>query len=610
LNLKEPRRSHHSLLEHQPVSLGRHHRRQPVARDWHTTRKRLTATVACMNTALLGLIIGIYAGEVPSIQYYLADQTHTVILGNVVLYLGMALTTLLSWPLPLLHGRRRYLLTAISLAVPLQFPQALAVQSYRSPTTPAFRAALLVPRALLGLALGVANVNCIAVLLDLFGASLQSKVPHQEIVTGFDLRRHGGGLGLWLGWWTWCSIGSLAVGFWVGASIIETMNPAWGFYVVVVLAAGFLLLNVLCPETRRARFRRTVGEFVTEEEEVRRWVARGEVKLHVYQVGPKWWFEELVAGLVLMKRMLNQTGFLVVAVFTAWIYAQIVLVIVLLGALLSRAYVLKASYVGLGVFAIAIGAFLAIPLSKANILSRSRKKGQRTDSMTFEHDVTWSSHMVRRLVFTTILPIAGIAYTIVSVVRKMHWIGPIIFAGFIGFFSNLAIAECNGLIMETFDTSDLQPGVNSKHRLQSLAVDVRRRRTNYSSYPRISAGIFATQGLSFLFAAGATGIGGKATRELGAPLTTGIWAAILMGLTVLLALVLWRFKSVRVIPGQAFGTRAGTRTSTAWGASAEDDWKPVVVGNPSGKMRRMNLLELGRLSRWVEIRRLNKLQKD
>ncbi|KAL9062883.1 MAG: hypothetical protein Q9157_008562, partial [Trypethelium eluteriae] len=60
LNLKEPRRSHHSLLEHQPVSLGRHHRRQPVARDWHTTRKRLTATVACMNTALLGLIIGIY----------------------------------------------------------------------------------------------------------------------------------------------------------------------------------------------------------------------------------------------------------------------------------------------------------------------------------------------------------------------------------------------------------------------------------------------------------------------------------------------------------------------------------------------------------------------
>ena len=272
---------------------------------------------------------------------------------------------------------------------------------------------------------------------------------------------------------------------------------------------------------------------------------------------------------------------------------------------------MKSSFVGMGVAAIAIGGFLAVPLSKANILSRDRKQGQRTDSMTFEHNVTWSSHFVRRLVFTTVLPVAGTAYTAVSVAPNMHWMAPIIFAGLIGFLSNLAIAECYGLIMETYDTSDIQPGVNSKHRLQSLAPNVRQRRTNYSSYPRVSAGIFATQGLSFLFAAGATGIGGKVTRDLGAPLTTGIWAAILLGLTILLALVLWRFKSMRVIPEQAFGTRRGTRaTSTAWKTDAEDDWKPVVIGNPSGKMRRMNLLELGRQSRWTEIRRLNKLQKD
>ena len=240
----------------------------------------------------------------------------------------MAITTILFWPMPLLHGRRRYLLTALSLAVPLQFPQALSVQSYRSPLTATFRAGLLVPRAVLGLALGFANINCISVLLDLFGASLQSKFPHQEIVTSFDLRRHGGGLGLWLGFWTWCSIGSLAVGFFIGAGIIQTLSPAWGFYLVVILAAFFLFLNVICPETRRARFRRTVGEFVTEEEQIRRRVARGEVKIHISQIGPKWWFEELTAGLILMKRMLSQTGFLVIAVFTAWIYAQIVLVIV------------------------------------------------------------------------------------------------------------------------------------------------------------------------------------------------------------------------------------------------------------------------------------------
>ena len=230
--------------------------------------------------------------------------------------------------MPLLHGRRRYLLASLSLAVPLQFPQALVVQSYRSPITSTFRAGLLVSRAILGLTLGFANINCISVLLDLFGASLQSEFPHQEIVIPFDPRRHGGGLGLWLGFWTWCSIGSLAIGFWIGASVIETLNPAWGFYIVVIFAASFLLLNVLCPETRRAQFRRTLGEFVTEEEQIRRRVARGEVKLHISQAGPKWWYDELIAGLVLMKRMLRQSGFLVLAVFTAWTYAQIVLIIV------------------------------------------------------------------------------------------------------------------------------------------------------------------------------------------------------------------------------------------------------------------------------------------
>lgn len=81
-------------------SMRRHHRRQPIARDWGTGKKRLTAIIACINTALLGIIIGVYvsyisrrmflasdmakAGEVPRIQYYLADESHISILGNVV----------------------------------------------------------------------------------------------------------------------------------------------------------------------------------------------------------------------------------------------------------------------------------------------------------------------------------------------------------------------------------------------------------------------------------------------------------------------------------------------------------------------------------------------
>jgi hypothetical protein len=39
----------------------------------------------------------------------------------------------------------------------------------------------------------------------------------------------------------------------------------------------------------------------------------------------------------------------------------------------------------------------------------------------------------------------------------------------------------------------------------------------------------------------------------------------------------------------------------------EEPWRPIIIGNPSGKTRRMSILELGHLSRWSEIRRRNRL---
>jgi hypothetical protein len=84
---------------HHTFNLRRHHHRQPIARNWSTGKKRLTATIACINTALLGIIVGIYvsketkqravtdiaqAGEVPCLQYYLADENHHVVVGNAV----------------------------------------------------------------------------------------------------------------------------------------------------------------------------------------------------------------------------------------------------------------------------------------------------------------------------------------------------------------------------------------------------------------------------------------------------------------------------------------------------------------------------------------------
>ena len=226
--------------------------------------------------------------------------------------------------------------------------------------------------------------------------------------------------------------------------------------------------------------------------------------------------------------------------------------------------------------------------------------------MTFQPRVTWTSHMVRRAAFMIILPCAGIAYACASAGTKIHWSVPIVLTGLIGYVSNLAIAECNGLIMETFDTSDLQPGVNSKHRLQSLPLSTRRRRTTYSSYPRVSAGFFVSQSLGFLFAAAATGVGGAVTRRVGAQRATAITAGILLGLTILLTISLWRWKSVQVVPNTLFGAADDKRDSMT-SAQSDTTWRAVIIGNPSGKMRRMSLLELGGLSRWTEIRRLNRL---
>ena len=256
--------------------------------------------------------------------------------------------------------------------------------------------------------------------------------------------------------------------------------------------------------------------------------------------------------------------------------------------------------------AIGIGALLAVPLTKAGLFSRDRKQAPRTDSMTFQTQISWSSHMVRRVIFTVMLPFASLAYTLLSPGPNLSYIAPIVLAGVIGFLSNLAIAECNGIIMETFDTCDLQPGVNSRHRLQSLAPDIVRRRTNYSSYPRVTAGIFLSQTIGFLLAAAATGVGGAMTRTIGAQISTAVTATALLLVTLLLIVVLWRWWSVQVIPDAAFGTRRGT---IAW-KDVDEYWKPVIIGNPSGKFRRMNVLESGKWSRWTEIRRLNNLLED
>jgi uncharacterized membrane protein len=641
-------RSHVSLRNHHGFSLSRSHRRQPIARDWSTVRKRFVATVACISTALVGILIGIYAGEVPSIQYYIADLHHYAILGNVFFYIGLAVPTIVCWPLPLLHGRKPYILAAMTIAMPLLFPQAIAISVQRSPYVSKYRVGLILPRAFMGVALGFANMNFLSILTDLFGASLQSKNPHQELVNTHDVRRHGGGLGIWLGIWTWCFVGSIGIGFLIGACIINTQSPDWGLYISIIIIAAVLLLNVITPEVRRSAYRRSVTE-VRAKDEVSRRLAKGEVKMHRVQTGPTWWGQEVHHGLMLSADMLRQPGFLIMTFYLAWIYAQIVLVIVvscsekgpqtllwlilmkLLGSLMSKYYRFQSPSVGATTTSIPIGALLAVPFQKASFLSRARKNPARSDSMTFQKQVTFSSHLIRRSIFTLVLPFAGLAYTLSSSGPPTPFIIPVLFAALIGFLSSLAIAECNGIIMETFDTSDLQPGMTGRPRGAS-GERTSHKRTNYSSFPRVSAAFGVCQGLGFLLAAGATGVGGVATRDIGQQAATGVMAGILLCLTILLLAALIRWKEVQVIPecrsADMERWEEVRRQSTIkhadlpennkangehdFGAEQaaeepEEVWRPVIIGNPSGKTRRMNMLELGHLSRWSEIRKKNRL---
>ncbi|KAF2211689.1 hypothetical protein CERZMDRAFT_98119 [Cercospora zeae-maydis SCOH1-5] len=585
LSLKHPRLNHISVKEGEEYYLRRHHRPEPIAREWSLARKRLTSFIACLNTIFVGLIAGIYAGEVPRIQYQLDDESHWVIFGNMLLFAGLGLSTLVAWPLPLLHGRRPYILVAFGIMLPLQIPQAMVVQRAHGSGL-LYKIGILLPRGLTGLALGFANVNFLPTL-------------------------QGGGIGAWLGLWTFCFGSSLSIGFFAGACIISKLNPSWGFWISIMLLSFFLLVNMIAPETRKDEHRRSLFQFF-EDKEARRLkhrIARGEVKLHLSNDGPKYWYEEVWAGIILTKRMVLQPGFFVLMLYLGWIQAQLTLVILLLGALLSRDYEWASHWVGLAALSVPIGAALAVPLTNASTFSRARVKPPRTDSMTFQEPrVTWTSHLFRRTVFTLLLPFAGLGFCLSSPGPPLHWSAAVIFAGLVGFLADLGTAECVGLIMESFDTCDLQPGVNTRHRVQSMSAQTRRRRTNYSSFPRVCAGWFAAQSLGFFLAAGATVAAGRVTDNFGAQTSISIVAAILLGVTVLLLIVLWRWNDVQVIPSFTSGTATGSK-EFGDSSQADPEWRPVVIGRPSGKMRRMNLLEMGAWSRWTEIRKLNKLVK-
>lgn len=278
----------------------------------------------------------------------------------------------------------------------------------------------------------------------------------------------------------------------------------------------------------------------------------------------------------------------------------------------SKYYKFQSPYIGASVAAIPIGALLSLPFQKAGLFSRDRTHAATTDDDTRDKKVGMSSHLIRRAIFVLCLPFAGLGYTLSSNGPPIPWILPILFAGIIGFLSNLGLSECHGIIMETFDISDLQPGMTGRPR-KSKEDQFANKRTNYSSFPRVSAAFAITQSLGYLIAAAATGVGGVAQRHLGQQAATGVVAGILLILSILLLGVLVRFREVQIIPNmhkeelEAYMS-ARRRSAKFRGEEVDDeDLRPTIIGNPTHVTRRMCILELGSLTRWTEIRNKNHL---
>lgn len=257
---------------------------------------------------------------------------------------------------------------------------------------------------------------------------------------------------------------------------------------------------------------------------------------------------------------------------------------------------------------------LAIPFQKASICSRSRSKGPTSNDDTYvKKKVNWSDHMLRRAIFILLLPFAGLGYTLTSTGPPLPFILPIIFAALMSFLTNLAMAECHGILMETFDTSDLQPGMTGRARGRS-GDKTAAKRTNYSSFPRVASAFGITQGFGYMLAAVSTAVGGTVTRKLGQQAATAVVAGILLILSLLLLGVFVRFKDVQIIPDSkmddmtqwqnARRTSAFRRTE---GIEEDEPWRPVIIGNPTHHTRRMSVFEMGSLTRWSEIRRKNLL---
>lgn len=371
-------------------------------------------------------------------------------------------------------------------------------------------------------------------------------------------------MGTWLGIWAWCSVGTPAFGFAIGQILVQGRPLYWAMYASMLIVAMSLLINLALPDTRGPRS-------ILRLQESDDFHHSGEVTLHRTQRRCRWWGEEVQHGALLLYEMLRQPGFLAIALYTGWVHGQAIFVTMILASLASRTYDQLPLQVGRTILIAATGPFAAILFSTGGYFSRGIHAVGRAILRAGGADSV--SIFVWRTISITSLLALMMGYTRASAGPSVSFVWPLILATGIGFLSVIAIVDCHVLIIETFDCSDLVLVPGNHH-------EVERRRVQYSSHPRVSAGIACCHGFGCLFAAAATTLGVIANeRQLNLQMTVGSVAGVFSLLTVTALSVLAPVRRMELQPPLAVASGVGPISETV----------------------RCSFFELGHMSRWSEI---------
>ncbi|RPB08210.1 hypothetical protein P167DRAFT_466025, partial [Morchella conica CCBAS932] len=523
--------------------------------DWSLGRKRLCAGVSCVIVVLIGFIIGCYDGEDEVIKEHLRATTAVISLGNILFIIGVAIPSLLFWPLSLLHGRKPYLLLSIALTIPLQIPQALSlpphtVQHPERSMVP-FIVLILVFRAISGFVLGFASMNALATIIDLFGPDTVEGQDQFCLVPGGEA---GARTGVWLGVWAWLFFAFGGVGHFAGQLIVSRSALAWGPWAVAAIATVVVFLVWLVPEVRPPwKKQRLISQRRTGwrgKDELQR-VDRGEIKMVVFGSSPYWWWEEVWAGVVLSFRMLGQLGFFVMTVYIGWIAGEIAMVFNLLGTLISTRYKFTLVDTGLALLALSAGALLSAPVQLSSFYLRNFRHRVHHRANSSQHHYHEGQHPYRTvfLIGILLLPVSSLAFTISATGPSTHFFIPVFFAGLVIFSGTLVIAECHLIIMDNFDISNLPEPLLSRrpHGTQRPTSLVGPNDDFTTCHPAITSAFGILQFVSLISIAGAVGWSRFIHEGIGIKNGLGIYTGISFLVTIALVAVIWRWKEVRIL---------------------------------------------------------------